>query len=141
VHPNFTQRRFFLSFFVASGYGSRNSNRDTTEARRLYLITASVSMLGYHHDLKMSRSSACGTMRRIESAKRNTRNERSHERFAEYSGESVVSGTGRVVTLSPRDYDTVFFDLVGVLTRTASVHAAAWGPSRAVVLSRRYPAM
>src|SRR5680860_1620871 len=51
VHPNFTQRRFFLSFFVASGYGSRNSNRDTTKARRLYLITASVSMLGYHHDL------------------------------------------------------------------------------------------
>jgi beta-phosphoglucomutase family hydrolase len=31
-----------------------------------------------------------------------------------------------VVTLSPRDYDAVFFDLDGVLTRTASVHAAAW---------------
>jgi beta-phosphoglucomutase family hydrolase len=31
-----------------------------------------------------------------------------------------------VVTLSPRDYDAVLFDLDGVLTRTASVHAAAW---------------
>ncbi|MCZ7618943.1 MAG: beta-phosphoglucomutase family hydrolase [Myxococcota bacterium] len=30
------------------------------------------------------------------------------------------------VTLSPRDYDVVLFDLDGVLTRTASVHAAAW---------------
>ncbi len=31
-----------------------------------------------------------------------------------------------VVTLSPRDYDAVLFDLDGVLTRTADVHAAAW---------------
>lgn len=31
-----------------------------------------------------------------------------------------------VMTLSPRDYDAVLFDLDGVLTRTASVHAAAW---------------
>lgn len=31
-----------------------------------------------------------------------------------------------VVTLSPRDYDAFLFDLDGVLTRTASVHAAAW---------------
>jgi beta-phosphoglucomutase-like phosphatase (HAD superfamily) len=31
-----------------------------------------------------------------------------------------------VVTLSPRDYDAVLFDLDGVLARTASVHAAAW---------------
>ena len=31
-----------------------------------------------------------------------------------------------VLTLSPRDYDAVLFDLDGVLTRTASVHAAAW---------------
>ncbi|MGA7965724.1 MAG: HAD family hydrolase, partial [Gammaproteobacteria bacterium] len=31
-----------------------------------------------------------------------------------------------VITLSPRDYDAVLFDLDGVLTRTASVHAAAW---------------
>ena len=29
-------------------------------------------------------------------------------------------------TLFPRDYDAVLFDLDGVLTRTASVHAAAW---------------
>ena len=29
-----------------------------------------------------------------------------------------------LVTLSPRDYDAVLFDLDGVLTRTASVHAA-----------------
>jgi beta-phosphoglucomutase family hydrolase len=31
-----------------------------------------------------------------------------------------------VVTLSPWDYDAVLFDLDGVLTKTASVHAAAW---------------
>jgi beta-phosphoglucomutase family hydrolase len=31
-----------------------------------------------------------------------------------------------IVTLSPRDYDAVLLDLDGVLTRTASVHAAAW---------------
>jgi beta-phosphoglucomutase family hydrolase len=31
-----------------------------------------------------------------------------------------------VITLSPRDYDAVMFDLDGVLTRTASVHASAW---------------
>ena len=31
-----------------------------------------------------------------------------------------------VVTLSPRDYDAFLFDLDGVLTKTASVHAAAW---------------
>ena len=31
-----------------------------------------------------------------------------------------------IITLSPRDYDAVLFDLDGVLTRTASVHAAAW---------------
>ncbi|MDD2274105.1 MAG: HAD-IA family hydrolase [Desulfuromonadaceae bacterium] len=31
-----------------------------------------------------------------------------------------------VIALSPRDYDAVLFDLDGVLTRTASVHAAAW---------------
>jgi ribonucleotide monophosphatase NagD (HAD superfamily) len=30
-----------------------------------------------------------------------------------------------VVSLSPRDYDAVLFDLDGVLTKTASVHAAA----------------
>jgi len=31
-----------------------------------------------------------------------------------------------VFSLSPRDYDAVLFDLDGVLTRTADVHAAAW---------------
>jgi beta-phosphoglucomutase-like phosphatase (HAD superfamily) len=31
-----------------------------------------------------------------------------------------------IVTLSPQDYDAVLFDLDGVLTRTARVHAAAW---------------
>jgi len=31
-----------------------------------------------------------------------------------------------VITVSPRDYDAVLFDLDGVLTNTASVHAAAW---------------
>lgn len=33
---------------------------------------------------------------------------------------------GRVIALSPRDYDAVLFDLDGVLTQTAHVHAAAW---------------
>ncbi|HUF80198.1 MAG TPA: beta-phosphoglucomutase family hydrolase, partial [Burkholderiales bacterium] len=37
-----------------------------------------------------------------------------------------MSGTGPIVTLSPRDYDAVLFDLDGVLTRTAGAHAAAW---------------
>jgi beta-phosphoglucomutase family hydrolase len=37
-----------------------------------------------------------------------------------------MSDTGVIVTLSPRDYDAVLFDLDGVLTRTATVHAAAW---------------
>ena len=32
----------------------------------------------------------------------------------------------RIVTLSPRDYDAVLFDLDGVLTPTASIHARAW---------------
>lgn len=31
-----------------------------------------------------------------------------------------------IVTVSPRNYDSVLFDLDGVPTRTASVHAAAW---------------
>jgi len=31
-----------------------------------------------------------------------------------------------IITLSPRDYDAVLFDLDGVLTGTASVHALAW---------------
>jgi beta-phosphoglucomutase family hydrolase len=31
-----------------------------------------------------------------------------------------------VITLSPRDYDAVLFDLDGVLTKTARIHAMAW---------------
>jgi beta-phosphoglucomutase family hydrolase len=31
-----------------------------------------------------------------------------------------------VLTIAPRDYDAVLFDLDGVLTKTARVHAAAW---------------
>jgi beta-phosphoglucomutase-like phosphatase (HAD superfamily) len=31
-----------------------------------------------------------------------------------------------VITLSSQDYDAVLFDLDGVLTRTASVHATTW---------------
>ncbi len=37
-----------------------------------------------------------------------------------------MTTTSPIVTLSPRDYDAVLFDLDGVLTKTASVHAAAW---------------
>lgn len=37
-----------------------------------------------------------------------------------------MTSLSHVVTLSPRDYDAVLFDLDGVLTKTASVHAAAW---------------
>src|SRR5690606_930609 len=37
-----------------------------------------------------------------------------------------MTGTGTIVRLSPRDFDAVLFDLDGVLTRTAAVHAAAW---------------
>jgi beta-phosphoglucomutase family hydrolase len=37
-----------------------------------------------------------------------------------------MSGTGPIVTLSPLDFDAVLFDLDGVLTPTASVHASAW---------------
>ena len=37
-----------------------------------------------------------------------------------------MSGIGTIVSLSPRDYDAVLFDLDGVLTNTAAVHAAAW---------------
>jgi beta-phosphoglucomutase-like phosphatase (HAD superfamily) len=36
------------------------------------------------------------------------------------------SGLTVRVALSPRDYDAVLFDLDGVLTRTAAVHAVAW---------------
>src|SRR4026208_2438785 len=37
-----------------------------------------------------------------------------------------MTATAPVVALSPRDYDAVLFDLDGLLTQTASVHAAAW---------------
>ena len=37
-----------------------------------------------------------------------------------------MTDTPPVFTLSPRDYDAVLFDLDGVLTQTARVHAAAW---------------
>ena len=37
-----------------------------------------------------------------------------------------MSGAGLLLAISPRDYDAVLFDLDGVLTRTADVHAAAW---------------
>lgn len=37
-----------------------------------------------------------------------------------------MASVAPVVTLSPRDYDAVLFDLDGVLTKTATVHAAAW---------------
>ncbi|MGH8572356.1 MAG: HAD family hydrolase [Gammaproteobacteria bacterium] len=37
-----------------------------------------------------------------------------------------MTETVPVITLSPRDYDAVLFDLDGVLTQTARVHAAAW---------------
>lgn len=37
-----------------------------------------------------------------------------------------MSGTGALITLSPRAYDAVLFDMDGVLTRTADLHAHAW---------------
>lgn len=37
-----------------------------------------------------------------------------------------MSSLGPIVTLVARDYDAVLFDMDGVLTQTASVHAAAW---------------
>jgi beta-phosphoglucomutase-like phosphatase (HAD superfamily) len=40
--------------------------------------------------------------------------------------ENAVPDTAPVITLSPRDYDAILFDLDGVLTQTARVHAAAW---------------
>lgn len=41
------------------------------------------------------------------------------------------------LTLSPRDYDAVLFDLDGVLTSTASLHAAAWKKLFDAVLEQR----
>jgi len=40
-----------------------------------------------------------------------------------------MTSTAPVVTVSPRNCDAVVFDLDRVLTKTASVHAAAWQPS------------
>ncbi len=37
-----------------------------------------------------------------------------------------MTGVTPLISLSPRDFDAVLFDLDGVLTRTESVHAAAW---------------
>src|SRR5690348_14203551 len=37
-----------------------------------------------------------------------------------------MAGIDPIATLSPRDYSAVLFDLDGVLTKTAEVHAAAW---------------
>jgi beta-phosphoglucomutase-like phosphatase (HAD superfamily) len=37
----------------------------------------------------------------------------------------MVTAIYPAVTLSPKDYDAVLFDLEGVLTNTASIHAAA----------------
>ncbi len=48
-----------------------------------------------------------------------------------------MTGVRPVITLSPRDYDAVLFDLNGVLTRTASVHAAAWKKLFDVFLEQR----
>jgi len=44
-----------------------------------------------------------------------------------------------VITLSPRDYDAVLFDLDGVLTRTASVHASAGKSSSTGSRAARHP--
>ncbi|MBE0602130.1 MAG: HAD-IA family hydrolase, partial [Deltaproteobacteria bacterium] len=37
-----------------------------------------------------------------------------------------MAAANPLITLSPRDYDAFLFDLDGVLTRTANIHAAAW---------------
>ena len=44
----------------------------------------------------------------------------------EFKENIAVEKMKDIITLSPRDYDAVLFDLDGVLTRTAKVHAAAW---------------
>ena len=48
-----------------------------------------------------------------------------------------MSSTGPIVTLSPRDYDAVLFDMDGVLTQTAGMHAAAWKQLFDTFLERR----
>src|SRR5690554_4898615 len=42
------------------------------------------------------------------------------------SDQPRTSAIGAVVTIAPRDFDAALFDLDGVLTPTATVHAAAW---------------
>jgi len=42
-----------------------------------------------------------------------------------------------IITLSPRDYDAVLFDLDGLRTRTASVHASAWKKPFDIFLEQR----
>lgn len=44
----------------------------------------------------------------------------------EFKENIAVETIKDIITLSPRDYDAVLFDLDGVLTRTAKVHAAVW---------------
>jgi beta-phosphoglucomutase family hydrolase len=52
----------------------------------------------------------------------------SHARVTSMNGakDHGVSDAAPVITLSVGDYDAVLFDLDGVLTKTASVHAVAW---------------
>jgi hypothetical protein len=49
-----------------------------------------------------------------------------HARSRPLVREDAVPDTAPVITLSPRDYDAILFDLDGVPTRTARAHAAAW---------------
>jgi beta-phosphoglucomutase family hydrolase len=48
-----------------------------------------------------------------------------------------MSSTGPIATLSPREHDAVLFDMDGVLTQTASIHAAAWKQLFDAFLERR----
>ncbi len=48
-----------------------------------------------------------------------------------------MNSTGSIVTLYPRDTDAVLFDMDGVLTPTATVHAAAWKALFDAFLRRR----
>ena len=48
-----------------------------------------------------------------------------------------MSSTGPIATLSPREYDAVLFDMDGVLTQTAGIHALAWKQLFDAYLERR----
>ena len=48
-----------------------------------------------------------------------------------------MSSTGPIATLSPREHDAVLFDMDGVLTQTASIHAVAWKQLFDAFLERR----